>query len=250
MPKLDLRLDANYPDHPKILRLVSLLGAEGMQSHITLLCYVRRVFPCGILKGMDDRDIESAARWKGTPGQFSNTLLSLKLLELDAESNATSNAGSNSHAYKIHDWTEHNLFAATAPIRSEIAQNAAKIRWERRRVNAKRNAGSNAPSPNPSPSPSPSPIQKKSISLCDLFVQKILAWKPDFKIPSTPILANWQKEFRLMLQKDERSEERIKEVIDFATTDDFWQSNVLCAKKLRKQFDALEGKMRKQKEWV
>lgn len=37
-------------------------------------------------------------------------------------------------------------------------------------------------------------------------------------------------------QDDEAAKKQVKDVIDFATTDDFWKTNILSAAKLRKQF--------------
>jgi hypothetical protein len=239
--KQDLRLDANYLDNPKIKRLRASLGDTGIVSHIALLCYVRRIFPEGKLHDMTSIEIEDAARWQGESGLFSATLERLRLLH------------QNGDGYEIHDWYEHNRFAATEPIRREIARNAVNKRWEKRGVNTSRNTSSNTNSNTPSPIPIPIPIPtslKRSISLVEFFVQKILAWKPDFKIPSQAAKKSWAKEFDLMLRKDDRSEERIKAVIEFATADDFWQSNILSAKKLRLQFDTLEARKRRKDDLI
>ena len=76
----DVRIATNYPDHPKIRKLEKRLGAEGIKSHVFLLCFVARVTPSGSLKDMDVEDIELAARWKGQSGQFVDTLVDLRLL--------------------------------------------------------------------------------------------------------------------------------------------------------------------------
>ena len=64
--------------------------------------------------------------------------------------------------------------------------------------------------------------------------------KPDFKEPN---LKQWANTIRLMEERDNRSLERIREVIDWCQRDEFWQSNILSADKLRKQFDKLEMQM-------
>jgi len=64
--------------------------------------------------------------------------------------------------------------------------------------------------------------------------------KPDFKEPN---LKQWANTIRLMEERDNRSLERIREVIDWCQRDEFWQSNILSADKLRKQFDKLEIQM-------
>lgn len=71
---------------------------------------------------------------------------------------------------------------------------------------------------------------------------KILAWKPDTKIPKD--LNGWADEFRKLTEIDKRDKALIKAVIDFATSDSFWQANILSAKKLREKFDTLDAKRR------
>lgn len=69
--------------------------------------------------------------------------------------------------------------------------------------------------------------------------EKILTWKPNAKIPDD--LNKWADEFRKIHELDGRTKEQIKKVIDFATTDSFWQVNILSAKKLRDKFDTLDA---------
>lgn len=71
---------------------------------------------------------------------------------------------------------------------------------------------------------------------------KILEWKPNAKIPKD--LNAWADEFRKTHELDERSKQEIKDVIDFATKDSFWQANILSAKSLREKFDQLQAKMK------
>ena len=142
----DVRVATNYPNHPKIRKLEKELGAEGIKSHIFLLCSAAQYFPSGELKDLDSEDIEILAQWKGEPDHFVTALLKLKLLD---------NQGDH---FSIHNWLRWNLFAASAPKRSEIARANAKKRWEKKEKliqqdNAIGNANGNAPSPSPSPSP-------------------------------------------------------------------------------------------------
>lgn len=54
-----------------------------------------------------------------------------------------------------------------------------------------------------------------------------------------PNYQTWAKHADYMLRVDKRSKKDIKTVIDFATKDSFWQSNILSTKKLRDKFDTL-----------
>jgi hypothetical protein len=58
---------------------------------------------------------------------------------------------------------------------------------------------------------------------------------PDFKL--------WCKDIRLLIEKDGRTEEEVRSVIDWCQKDSFWQNNILSPAKLRKQFTQLKLKM-------
>lgn len=65
----------------------------------------------------------------------------------------------------------------------------------------------------------------------------ILKTKPDLKKPN---LEKWAQEIDRMLDIDKISIERIKKVIEYLPSLDFWKGNILSADKLRKQIDKLE----------
>jgi phage replication O-like protein O len=65
---------------------------------------------------------------------------------------------------------------------------------------------------------------------------RIRANNPKFKEPKLQI---WCKDIDLMMRKDERTPEDIRNVIEFAQADSFWKSNILSTKSLREKFDRL-----------
>ena len=65
---------------------------------------------------------------------------------------------------------------------------------------------------------------------------KIQSSNPNIKKPN---MQSWAGYADKMLRIDNRSKKDIKIVIDFATTDSFWQSNILSTKKLKEKFDTL-----------
>lgn len=73
--------------------------------------------------------------------------------------------------------------------------------------------------------------------LTDLFLKKILLFKPDLKPPN---IQSWQKEFDKMLRLDKRSPEKVKEILEWLPTNPFWRKNILSAAKFREQFDRLQ----------
>jgi len=58
-----------------------------------------------------------------------------------------------------------------------------------------------------------------------------------------PLIESWANDIRLMMERDERSAQDIKDVILFSQKDSFWLSNILSTSKLRKKFDQLYMKM-------
>ena len=66
----DIRLSVGFFDHPKIIKLERLLDLEGVVALMRLWLWAAQNRPSGILSGMDEEDIEIAARWKGDPRAF------------------------------------------------------------------------------------------------------------------------------------------------------------------------------------
>lgn len=72
--------------------------------------------------------------------------------------------------------------------------------------------------------------------LSELLYQSILNNDEKFKKPD---LSKWASHIDKLIRIDGRSEEEIRKVIEFASTNDFWKSNILSTSKLRKQFPTL-----------
>ena len=80
--------------------------------------------------------------------------------------------------------------------------------------------------------------------LANYLYKKILTLNPDHKQPN---LQKWSDSFRLMMERDNRTEEQIKYVIDWVNQDSFWGANILSPDKLRKQFDSIVIKIKSEK---
>ena len=126
----DARISTALPDHHKTKKLQRRCGESGCWSLVCLFLWVAANKPDGDLVGLSDEDIEIDARWTGAPGEFVSAIAAVGFL--DGEEGAR----------KIHDWDEHNPWAASRPKRQEAARNAAVAKWERIR-NAK-SCGSDA----------------------------------------------------------------------------------------------------------
>lgn len=162
----DFRLSVGFINHPKTVKLRRRIGSDGVLSLIQLFGFTAQNKPDGRLSGMSDEDIGIAAAWAGEPAVFLSALLECGFID-DGDG-----------VLVVHDWAQHNGWAANAQARSEQSRIAAEQRWERKRAmqngadsNAvsmdqhsdqhgsalPNGANSNAPIPSPSPSPSPNP---------------------------------------------------------------------------------------------
>ncbi len=56
-------------------------------------------------------------------------------------------------------------------------------------------------------------------------------------------LQKWADEFRKIVELDKRDTKELKQIIDWATSDPFWQTNILSPSKLRKQYVNLAMQM-------
>lgn len=77
--------------------------------------------------------------------------------------------------------------------------------------------------------------------LSKLLFDKILENNPSHKKPN---LQEWSRHVRLMLERDNRTQEQIRYVIEWAQNDSFWCSVILSTKKLREKFDTLTGQIK------
>lgn len=166
----DARLSVGLAQHPKTRKLIKRLGQGAAWSLVCLILWTASNRSDGSLAGMSAEDIELAADWQGEDGEFVKALTDVRFLDEEGGQ------------YRMHDWAEHNPWAAGAEQRSAKARwNAAKrhhgVAEADRLVPeyaAIRNAASNASSTAPAqdqqqssnaPSPSPSPIPAYPSSL-------------------------------------------------------------------------------------
>lgn len=77
-----------------------------------------------------------------------------------------------------------------------------------------------------------------------LLFELMLLNNPSAKEPN---FDKWANDFRLMRERDNRTDEAIKYLINWTQKDDFWSTNILSPAKLRKQFDTLVVKIKKEK---
>jgi hypothetical protein len=164
---IDARISIGLPQHPKTKKLIKRLGDGAAWRLICLFLWAAANKPDGNLSGMTTEDIELAVDWPGEDGAFVAAMIEVGFID-----------GEDGN-YAIHDWREHNPWAAGADARSEKArwlatckhhgkekaaelmpEYAARLLGSATSTNqteeSMREAGnSSAPSPLPSPLPSP-----------------------------------------------------------------------------------------------
>ena len=107
---IDARISVGLPSHPKTKKLIRRVGEGGAWRLVCLFLWVAQTHPDGDLSGMTGEDIELAADWQGEDGCFIEALIEVRFV--DGEEGC----------YSIHDWQEHNPWAAGAEARSEKAK--------------------------------------------------------------------------------------------------------------------------------
>jgi hypothetical protein len=118
----DARIATGLPAHPKLKKLRKRLGKDACWSLVCLFLWAANDRWDGNLSGLSEEDIELAADWEGEPAVFVKTLAEVGFLE--------GSAG----AYIIHDWEEHNPYAAARGSRVANARKAAAERWGTARI--------------------------------------------------------------------------------------------------------------------
>ena len=141
----------------------------------------------------------------------------------------------------VHDYLEHQRSSDQVKSAADKARRAAQSRWADARGNARGNASSNA-----------SGNAKRERKIIDLSSEL----RPDVEELldqlDRRIEANGAKRpartkanadaARLLLDRDRRDPEEAAQLIDWATTDEFWRSNFLSMVKFRAKYDQLKLK--------
>ncbi|MDL2209892.1 hypothetical protein LJC26_03710 [Desulfovibrio sp. OttesenSCG-928-O18] len=116
----DIRLAVSFRGHRKRKRLRLLLGPGSTDYLIDLWIATAMNHPNGILEGMDETDIALEAGYEGEDTQkLVSALVECGFLEK-----------TESGAYALHDWEDHQAYVIHAEQRKAQARNAAAVRWK------------------------------------------------------------------------------------------------------------------------
>lgn len=89
------------------------------------------------------------------------------------------------------------------------------------------------------------PLDSFEYKASEYLRDQVLSMIPNARVPqSTEELQKWAVHIERMKRLDKLSEEEIRSLIRFATTDPFWQTNILSTKKLREKKDSLYAQMK------
>lgn len=114
----DFRVSCAFFAHPKTKKLRRQAGAQAVIDLMRLWAWVAVNRPDGNLANLTDSDIEDAIDWEdGAPGSFVALLVDLRWIDGPPD------------ARVVHDWFEHNTWAATKKQRTDKAKKAAAARW-------------------------------------------------------------------------------------------------------------------------
>ena len=118
---MDIRINVDFFQHPKTIKLERRLGLGGVTALLQLWMWAAKNRPDGELRDMDEEDIEIAAGWRSDPTSdpdqdrgFAATLADLRWLDIQQKGSRT--------IYSLHDWAEHNPWAAETTTRSDWAR--------------------------------------------------------------------------------------------------------------------------------
>lgn len=110
MMNADIRLQVSFKNHRKRKRLMLKLGSDGVLALLDLWLGVAVNRPCGNLVGWDSLDIALEANYGGDPEKFVEVLCETGFLD------------KTENGYALHDWQDHNPYAAGSEERSNISR--------------------------------------------------------------------------------------------------------------------------------
>lgn len=86
----------------------------------------------------------------------------------------------------------------------------------------------------------PFPPDSFEMECVNRLIRSVLDQMPGARVPKTEeAKQKWAKEIERMERIDKRSREEIQQALDYATTDQFWRSNIRSTSKFREKFETL-----------
>lgn len=244
------QFDVGYLDNPKIMDVFDA-------SPIAVVMHFASVLYCA--QHLTDGKVASGAMQRKAGGTVADTkvLIDAELWHLpghDCQHCPQPEAGK----VYVHDYTEHNRTSEGVKRATEAGKKGAEARWGKEKSPTKRNADRipTASEPQCDEDESAMPREKER----EREKEEAKASSPEIPRPDidgviqgfSELLkandvkhkpgASWRTATRLLIDKDGYTPEQIMYVARFATSDEFWKSNILGIPKLREKFEALKIK--------
>jgi len=116
----DIRVHADWPDHPKTMRLLRRGHSGAILSLLFLWCWARKHRTDGNLSGMDEIDIEAAARIPHDAPEGSWVAMMVEAGFIDRKPDGS---------YALHDWEDWQSWAMQSAKTSESGSRGAAIKY-------------------------------------------------------------------------------------------------------------------------
>jgi len=115
----DIRLYADFFEHPKTQILRQRLGLDGVFALERLWCAAASNWRDGNLAGKSDQLLEMAAHWTGKPGELMHTLREVVFVDGE-EFNS-----------RLHNWAKRQPWVVAYGERSDNGRQAARSKWSK-----------------------------------------------------------------------------------------------------------------------
>ena len=119
-----MRVETDFVDHPKVMRLARHLKVDEAVAGWAVMrawSWMSRFCPTGQVRDIDRDTLEDACKWSGGKGELLSALVSVGFFEEEPDG-----------SLEAHDWTEHQ---------GKVASNAEKERERKRAYRARKAAG-------------------------------------------------------------------------------------------------------------
>lgn len=222
------KVDIGYLSNPKIAELMDETP-RAVLLHLQCIAYSAQHLTDGVV-----------------PMRLAMRLACSAQSDLDACINAGLLRKVNATHIEVHDYLLHQRSAASVKGQSEKAKHAAQARWEAEKGDASGNADRMHDAMQREEREERETIsaiaeERDDVErLCARLADRVAANGVKRPNPNK----QWRDAARLLMDKDGHTEAQVAWVIDWATSDDFWRTNILSMPKLREKFDQLVLKAR------
>jgi hypothetical protein len=250
------QFDVGYLDNPKIMEVFD-------ESPIAILMHIGSVLYCA--QHLTDGVVSAGPMQRKAGGSPADTrlLVDADLWHLPGHGCEFCPQPADGKVY-VHDYTEHNRTSEGVKRAAEAGKRGAAGRWGKKDAdpNAIRMRSAYESHSDPqcdsdeiamprekerkrereeakasSSEPSRPDVERVISSFSDMLKANDIKHKPG---------QTWRTAARLLIDRDGYTPDQIIYVAKFATTDEFWKSNVLSLPKLREKFEALKIKAQAQ----